>query len=118
MMFLRLVPVVVSCLLLAAHFSRGGVLLLSLACLALPGLLLARAAWVPRVFQVILVLGGLEWIRRAIVLRGERIAAGEDWARMALILGVVAAFTMVSALVFRSKSVGAHYGAGAEAPAE
>jgi hypothetical protein len=117
-MFGRLLPVILSCLLLAAHFSRGGILILSLACLVLPGLLLARVAWVPRVFQVILVLGGLEWIRRTWVLRAQRIEAGEDWVRMAVILGAVAMFTFVSALVFQNRKVRGWYGAGAAMPGE
>ena len=112
MMLLRLLPVILSCLLLAAHFSRGGILVLSLACIALPGLLLARKPWVPVVFQVILLLGGFEWIRRAAELRAQRIESGDDWVRMAIILGVVAGVTFASALVFRNRRVMEWYGVG------
>jgi hypothetical protein len=65
MNFLRLLPVILSCLLLAAHFSRNEIMLLTLVSLALPFLLLVRRPWVPRLFQVLLVLGAL-----ALVLTG------------------------------------------------
>jgi len=67
---------------------------------------------VPVVFQVILVLGGFEWIRRAAGLRVQRIEAGDDWVRMAIILGVVAGVTFASALVFRNRRVMEWYGVG------
>ena len=34
-----------------------------------------------------------------------RVAFGEPWTRLAMILGAVALFTALSALVFRSKSL-------------
>jgi hypothetical protein len=110
MNFLRLLPVILSCVLLAAHFSRNGVLLLSLVSLTLPFLLLVRKSWVPRFFQVVLVLGALEWVRRLVALAFERRAAGDEWLRMALILGAVAAFTAASALAFRSAALKDRYG--------
>jgi hypothetical protein len=110
MNFLRLLPVILSCLLLAAHFSRNEIMLLTLVSLVLPLVLLVRRQWVPRLFQVLLVLGALEWIRRLIALALERQGAGEEWVRMALILGVVAALTASSALVFRGGALKQRYG--------
>ncbi len=110
MNFLRLLPVILSCLLLAAHFSRNEIMLLTLVSLALPFLLLVRRPWVPRLFQVLLVVGALEWIRRLIALALERQGAGEAWVRMAAILGMVAALTASSALVFRAGGLKGRYG--------
>ena len=110
MNFLRLLPVILSCLLLAAHFSRNEIMLLTLVSMALPFLLLVRRPWVPRLFQVVLVLGALEWVRRLVALALERQGAGEEWVRMAVILGVVAALTASSALVFRGSAVKERYG--------
>jgi len=110
MNFLRLLPLILSCVLLAAHFSRGGVAPLILVSLALPFLLLVRRPWVPRLFQVVLVLGALEWVRRLVALALERRAAGDDWVRMAAILGAVAVFTATSALVFRGSALKERYG--------
>jgi len=110
MNFLRLLPAILSCVLLAAHFSRNDILSLALVSLVLPFLLLVRRPWVPRLFQVVLVLGALEWVRRLVALALERQAIGGEWVRMAVILGVVAALTASSALVFRSGALKERYG--------
>lgn len=100
MAFLRLLPVILSALLLSAHFLRAQNLLLAFALVALPFLLLVKKGWTARAIQVALALGTLEWIRTLISLALLRNAMGEDWGRMALILGSVALFTAASALVF------------------
>ena len=97
----RLMPVIISMLLLAAHFLRSGWLIVSVACVLLPFLLLLRRHWVPRLFTVVLVLGSLEWLRTLYGFAAMRIAFGEPWTRLAVILGAVAAFPLLSVLVFR-----------------
>jgi len=67
---------------------------------AVPLLLLVRRTWATRVVQTILMLGALEWIRTTVVIRAVRIEEGRDWLRMAIILGSVAAFTWLSAMVY------------------
>ena len=104
-LFWRLVPVIISCILLAAHFSRAGRQLLALAALTLPLLLLVRRPWSARTVQLALVLAGFEWLRSIWVIASRRIEAGQPWLRMALILGAVTAFTWASALVFRSPAM-------------
>jgi len=99
---LRLIPVLLSMVLLAAHFSRAGSSVLALIALLFPLVLLVRRPWAARMVQFALVLGGLEWLR---AMRGyvrQRMIAGEPWGRLVLILGVVALLTAASALVFRS----------------
>ncbi|MEM9300545.1 MAG: hypothetical protein AAGE01_00455 [Pseudomonadota bacterium] len=100
-----LLPVVFSCLLLAAHFLRARHTVLTPACVALPLLLLLRERRVPRVFQVVLLLGCLEWMRTLIAAAIDRSDASEPWGRLAVILSAVAAFTAASALVFRLRGV-------------
>ncbi len=109
MNFVRLLPAVISFLLLAAHFYRAGWLVLAGACLAMPLLLLLQRTWVPRLFQVLLLLGALEWLRTLYLFAAMRIAFGEPWTRLAVILGAVALFTALSALVFRSRGLRAYY---------
>ncbi|MGK2926299.1 MAG: hypothetical protein ACSLE2_11830 [Lysobacterales bacterium] len=106
---LRLSPVVLSFLLLAAHFYRAGQLALTTACLAAPLLLFLRQRWVPRLFQTLLALGALEWLRSLYVIASMRIAFDQPWARLAAILGVVALFTAGSALVFRNRTLRRRY---------
>jgi hypothetical protein len=106
---IRLLPVILSLLLLAAHFYRAGQVVVTALCLALPLLLLLRKSWVPRLFQVLLVLGALEWLRALYGFAAMRIAFGEPWTRLALILGAVALFTGLSGLVFRNRKLRARY---------
>jgi hypothetical protein len=102
---LKLLPAILSFLLLAAHFYRAGLVPLSALCIALPFLLFLRQAWIPRLFQVLLALGALEWLRALYGFAAMRIAFGEPWTRLAIILGMVALFTGLSGLVFRSKKL-------------
>lgn len=102
MVVLRLIPVLLSMLLLAAHFSRAGSPLLGLIALLFPLILLVRRPWAARTVQVVLVLGGLEWLRAMRGYVSQRMTTGEPWGRLVLILGVVALLTAASALVFRS----------------
>jgi hypothetical protein len=104
---LLLTPVVLSFLVLAAHYYRGAAvtnptlaILLVIACLAAPSLLVVRRAWAVRVVQVLLIAGALEWLRTLVVLIGVREQMGRPWTAAAIILGSVAAFTLASAAVF------------------
>lgn len=109
MSFVHLIPVFLSALLLCAHFLRSNDLVLVALCLLLPWLLLLRRPWVPRVFQVGLVLGSAVWLHTTYVLIQARIAMGEDWTRMAIILGSVGLITGGSALVFGSRRLARRY---------
>lgn len=113
---LSLVPVVLSGLLLAAHFFRAG----NMAGVALSlvglGLLFVRRPWAARAVQIGLVIAAAEWVRTLVVFSAARQAMGEPWLRMAAILGGVALFTLASALVYHSAALGRRYGAGREGP--
>ena len=109
MNFLRLLPVILSFLLLGAHFYRAGLLPLTLLCVAVLFLLLLRKSWVPLLFQVLLMLGALEWLRTLFTFAQMRIAFGEPWTRLAIILGAVAIFTALSGLVFKNRKLAARY---------
>jgi hypothetical protein len=109
MMLVRLLPVLLSALLLAAHFSRHEMLLLAILSMAFPLILFVRRSWVPPLVRSVLVLGFLEWVRTLVTIARQRQAAGDDWIRMAVILGMVAAVTLVSALVFEFRAVREHY---------
>jgi hypothetical protein len=102
---LRLLPVILSFLLLAAHFYRADLVPLSALCVALPFLLFLRQPWIPGLFQVLLTLGALEWLRALYGFAAMRIAFGEPWTRLAFILGAVAVFTGLSGLMFRNRAL-------------
>ena len=87
--------------LLGAHFYRASAWPLVLACVVLVVLLARPRAWVARLVQWALVLGAAEWLWTAFLLWQQRLALGQPWLRMSLILGAVAVFTAAAALVFR-----------------
>ena len=97
MNLLRLVPVIISFLLLAAHFSRAGMLILGIVCVVIPFLLFIKKYWIVPGLQILLVLGSVEWFRTIYFVAQQRMEIGEPWIRMAVILGVVALFTGFSA---------------------
>jgi len=103
--FLRLLPVLISFLLIAAHFYRAGQLLIVVFLLCAPLLLLVRKTWVPVFMQLVLLLAAAEWLRTLVHIAQLRMQIGETWVRMAAILGAVALFTAASGLVFRSRAL-------------
>ncbi len=74
-----------------------------------PSLRVDRAA-AERIVQAALIVGVVEWIKSAMALMHERQAAGEPYTRMLVILGAVAAFTLVSAILFESGRLQRHFG--------
>ena len=109
MNFIRLLPVMLSFLLLGAHFFRAGDALLAGLSVALLLLLFLRETWIPKLFQMLLVLGALEWLRALYGFAQMRIASGEPWTRLAVILGSVAVLTGLSGLIFRNRKLRTFY---------
>lgn len=105
----RLLPVILSCFLLGAHFYRAGLPILTALCAFAPLALFIRKPWLPRAFQAMLIIGALEWLRTLYMLAAMRIAFDQPWGRMALILGAVALFTALSGLVFNGRSLRRFY---------
>lgn len=98
MIGLLLVPVILSLVVLGAHFLRAGNLVLVASVLLLVPLLGVRRRWVARLIQVVLVLGAAEWIRTIVQVAARRSEAGEPMVRMIVILGSVALVAALSAL--------------------
>lgn len=96
------VPVVLSLVILGAHFMRYGNSIGVVGALVLIALLFVRQPWVARLMQVVLILGALEWVRTLYELVQVRAAYGQPFGRMMLILGVIAAITILSALLFQT----------------
>ena len=106
------VPVVLSLVVLGAHFMRYGNAIGVVGALALIALLVVRQPWVARTLQVVLVLGALEWLRTLYELAQLRAALGQPSTRMIVILGIVAAVTFGSALLFQAPTLKRIYGLG------
>jgi len=112
MVVIRVLPVIISFGLLAAHFSRADLLPLVIMSLAIPLLLLIRKAWAARTIQLLLLLGAFEWIRAMLGYIELRKSIGDDWTRLAIILIVVALLTALSGLVFQGRSLRKRYKLG------
>jgi hypothetical protein len=102
-------PIVLSFLLLGAHFLRYGNMVVLVGLVVLIGLLFVRRWWVARIMQFVLALGALEWLRTLAMLIQERMAYGMPYQRLAIILGVVAAVTVFAAFLFQTKELKAIY---------
>ncbi len=112
MIGLHLVPVVLSLIVLGAHFMRGGDVIMVSVVLVFLGLLCVRRRWVAQLVQVALVLGAAEWVRTFIRLVAWRSEAGQPVLRLAIILGCVALLTLLSALAFRASRLRRWYRVG------
>lgn len=102
---MKKVPAIIASFILAAHFMRAESSILVIACLLMPAILFIKTRPALRTMQVFLIIGTLEWIRTIVVLAQSRIQAGEDWLRMAIILGTVTLFTLLGALLLQSRNV-------------
>lgn len=105
----RLIPVAIAFLLLGAHFLRADIPSLVLLCLGAPFLLLVARRWALRTVQVALWCGAGVWAFTGLSIGRDRLAAGQPWLRMALILGAVALFTAFAGLLLNARSVKARY---------
>jgi ferredoxin len=99
---MRYVPLILSCLVLAAHHSRGGEPGLILLWLSLPFTLFFRRRWIDRAMQLMLVAGAYEWVLTIKTLVWVREMVGMPYQRMVLILGAVAVFTALSGLLLET----------------
>lgn len=105
MKIVTFIPVILSLVVLGAHFLRSGTMLGVAAMIALVALLPLRRPWVARLVQGVLVLGALEWLRTLVTLAIRRSEHGAPYLRMALILGVVAAISLAAALLFEGATL-------------
>ncbi|MGZ8272858.1 MAG: hypothetical protein ACXWUM_03015 [Burkholderiaceae bacterium] len=96
-------------ILLAAHFYRAGQFLLASLAVAALVLLAIPRAWAARALQLVLVAGALEWLRALAMFASARMATGQPYLRLTLILLAVAAFTAASASVFRQSTLRRRY---------
>ena len=107
--FLQLIPVIISYLLIAAHFMRAHNSFLVIVCFVLPLVLFIPRPLPARFVQIGLLLAAVEWIRTTYILVALRVENGQPWIRLAIILGAVACFTLCSAFIFFSKTLKTRY---------
>jgi hypothetical protein len=103
--FLIFIPIVLSLVVLGAHFMRYGNTLGMVAVLLMIGVLFVRQQWAARLVQIALVLGTIEWVHTLYVMAQLRIVFSQPYTRLVLILGAVIAITLASALLFQTKEL-------------
>lgn len=103
-------PIVLSLLVLGAHFMRYGNTIGVAGAVVLIAMLFIRQWWVARLMQVVLMLGALEWVYTIWGFVQIRAAHGQPFIRMVVILGIVAAVTLCSALLFQTATLKKIYG--------
>ena len=100
---LRLLPTVLSALLLAAHFLRSGNMVLVVGCAAFPLVLVVRKVWAVQATQAYLAFAAVTWSWTAFQIAQGRIATGQPWVRMALILGGVALLAVAAVALLQAR---------------
>ena len=93
------IPVILSYLILAAHFSRNDQFILLIIAVGIPVFLSVKQLWARYIVQAGLILGAFEWASSTLDYIDIRKAMGEDYQRLAIILFSVAAFTLISGLL-------------------
>ncbi len=103
--FFFLLPAIVFIEVMAAHFSRHNVSSLTFFTLFFPLLFFLKKEWVKKVSVFFLVMGFFEWIRTTYVLTMIRLENHLPFLRMIIILVVVALLTLLSGLVFKTRTL-------------
>ncbi len=93
---MRFVPLVLSCLLLAAHHSRAGQPGLVGLWLTVPFALFLKRRWIDWALQGLMLAGSAVWISTTFYFMHQRQALGLPYERLVIILGGVALFTLLS----------------------
>lgn len=63
MNIIRLIPVYLGALLIAAHFQRNDLMAVAAVCLLAPGILFVKHLWSITIIKVFLILSAAEWLR-------------------------------------------------------
>lgn len=97
-------------ILLAAHFSRADNDILAGISLLIPFLFLIKQKWVILSLEMIAYVAAVFWLIGAYQYIQIRIAAGDDWIRLLIIMGAVALYSAWTGFFLRSGKIKDIYG--------
>ena len=97
-------------LILAAHFSRGSNNILAGLTLLIPFLFFVKQKWVIISLEVFAYVAAVVWLYGAYEYIQVRIASGDGWIRLLIIMGVVALYTAWTGFFLRSDKIKEVYG--------
>ena len=104
-LFIRTIPFIFCTLVMAAHLFRANLIIMMFISILIPLILIWKNRISIITVQIALIIYGLEWIRSMLNLISIRIETGENWHRLAIILGVVALLNFASIIIFRSRYI-------------
>ena len=105
MLFIRLLPLILSTLLAAAHVMRFYGLAAAILVLLLLGTLFIRNIWTLKFWQLLQGGFAVMWISITINFIQIRIALNTSWLRLGIIMSVVTLFTIFSGLWLENKKI-------------
>ncbi len=105
MKVIRLLPVIFSGLIFAAHVLRFYGAVPALLAVLFIFLLAVPKQWILRLWQVYLFAAALVWIKATVDFIRYRMAMGFPWSRLAMIMGLVIALTVFSIFWLENKNV-------------
>lgn len=109
MIIIRLIPLIFAQLLFAAHIMRSHGPVWALAVLALLFTLFIRRKWIIGLWQTLIALTVLEWVRTTLVLTQLRMDVGMPYTRMLIIMSVVILYNLFVIYRMQSKDILFHY---------
>lgn len=108
-MWWRMMPVVLSSWVFAAHFLRMGAMLPVALFVLSPLLLVIRHRVIPRLMSGLLLVMAAGWLVVTYDMVMMRLMLGQDWLRMAAIMTGVVCFTLASMCCFQTANAQQFY---------
>jgi hypothetical protein len=108
-MKLRILPIIIAAVLMATHFLRSFSLVPMAVCLLAPLLLLIKKRWSLITLQVLTIPAALIWLMTLYGIIQERVFEGRSWTASAIILGLVALFTLFAGWLLNSLQIKERY---------
>lgn len=111
-MKLRITLLALAAILIAAHFLRTSSIIPMLFCLAAPFILLIKKRWSLLTIQALTVVAAIIWLLTLNGIIQQRLMEGRSWTASGIILGVVAAYTLLTGWLLNSSVVKEKYPSG------
>ncbi|MBD3223168.1 MAG: hypothetical protein GF313_00450 [Caldithrix sp.] len=108
-MFIRLLPVILSALLIAAHLMRYYGLEIALIPIVLLITLFIRHPLIRRGWQILMLISTIIWIDTTVELIHFRLVAQQPYLRLAVIMIAVILFTIFSGVMLENKRIQTFY---------
>ena len=105
MLIIRLLPLIFTQLLFAAHIMRSFGIIWAIAVLILLFTLFIRRDWILRLWQIIIAFDVIDWIRTTIVFVQLRLAVEMPYLRLLIIMGAVILFNLFVIYLLRRPKV-------------